>query len=338
MSFAIKQGLFKLKITDHYAILGVPIDADAKQIRLKYLQIAQKLHPDTCKGNELEKKLASEILSKLVNPAYENLSRKSSYAEYQIVLAQIGQHLAEKRDRITVGGEEAKELLKANDNVELVYRKLLKTLTTDQYRPLEKALLRIALISELNLVYLMLKQGQGIGREEKPITKSTTTQSSKHPTQATATQANNQAQTERSNPTSESRVASYIRRAKEYIAKGSLSQAISELREAMKIEPKNSTCHALIGQAYLRQNQLTMAQIHIKKAYQENPQDPVVLEIKQELDKLSKSKTAINKSKNTTDSSKSTQSSPRSDTSKSTTKSSTNGIFGSLFGSKKKVR
>jgi curved DNA-binding protein CbpA len=329
MSFAIKQGLFRLNIVDHYAILGVSIDADAKQIRLKYLQIAQKLHPDTCKGDSLEKKLASEILSKLVNPAYENLSRKSSYAEYQIVLAQIGQHLAEKRDRITLSSEAAKELLKAGDKVELVYRKILKTLTSDQYQPLEQALLKIATISELNLVYLMLKQGQGIKLEEKPITKPTTTQPSKQPSKATASQANNQAQTEESTPTSQSRAGSYIRRAKEYIAKGNVSQAISELRDALKIDPKNSTCHALIGQAYLRQNQLTMAQIHIKKAYQENPQDPVVLEIKQELDKLTKSKT-------TTNSSKSTQSSSRSDTSKSPAKPGSNGIFGSLFGSKKK--
>lgn len=336
MSFAIKQGLFKLNITDHYAILGVPLDADAKQIRLKYLQIAQKLHPDTCKGDGLEKKLASDILSKLVNPAYENLSRKSSYAEYQIVLAQIGQHLAEKRDRITVGSEVAKELLKAGDKVEIVYRKLLKTLIAEQYQPLEKAFLKIASISELNLVYLILKQGQGIGREEKPITKPTTTQSSKQPPKETATQANIQAQNAESTPTSQSRVASYIRRAKEYIAKGNFSQAISELRDALKIDPNNSTCHALIGQAYLRQNQLTMAQIHIKKACQEKPKDPVVLEIKQELDKLSKSKTGTNNNKNTSDSSKSTQSSPRTDGSKSTAKSGTNGIFGSLFGSKKK--
>lgn len=332
MSFAIKQGLFKLNIIDHYAILGVPIDADPKQIRLKYLQIAQKLHPDTCKGDNLEKKLANEILSKLVNPAYENLSRKSSYAEYQIVLAQIGQHLAEKRDRITLGSEEAKKLLEAGDKVELVYPKLLKNLTAEQYQPLEKALRKIAAISELNLVYLMLKQGQGIKQEEKPITKSTPTPPSKQPPQPQVTQTNNQTQTEESTSTSQSRIASYIRRAKEYIAKDSLSQAISELRDALKADPKNSTCHALIGQAYLRQNQLTMAQIHIKKAYQENPKDPVVLQIKQELDKLTKGKTTTNNNKNTSDSSKSTQSSLRSDTSKS----GSNGIFGGLFGSKKK--
>lgn len=336
MSLAIKQGLFRLNIVDHYAILGVPIDADVKQIRLKYLQIAQKLHPDTCKGDSLEKKLASDILSKLVNPAYENLSRKSSYAEYQIVLAQIGQHLAEKRDRITLGSEDAKELLQAGDKVELLYRKLLKTITAEQYQPLEKALLKIAAISELNLVYLMLKQGQRIKHEEKPLTKSTTTQPSQQPPKATANQAHKPTQTEESATTSQSRIASYIRRAKEYITKSNFSQAVSELREALKIDPKNSTCHALIGQAYLRQNQLTMAQIHIKKAYQENPQDPVVVEIKQELDKLSKTTTSTNTSKKTSESSKSTQSSPRSDTSKSATKSGSNGIFGSLFNSKKK--
>jgi curved DNA-binding protein CbpA len=330
MSFALKQGLFKLNIIDHYAILGASIDADAKQIRQKYLKIAQQLHPDTCKGDISEKKLASEIFSKLVNPAYENLSRKSSYGEYQIILAQIGQQLSEQRDRITLGSEEAKELLKAGDRIQLVYPKLLKILAAEQYKPLEKALLKIAVISELNLVYLMLKQNQKTKPEEKLITKSTTIKSSTATPKPTAAKVNNQTHPlEESISTSESRVASYLRRAKEYIAKDSLSQAISELKDALKIEPKNSTCHALIGQVYLRQNQLKMAQIHINKAYQENPKDPIVLEIKQQLDKLNKTKTDTNTSK-------SSQSSSRSDTSKSTITSGTNGIFGSLFGSKKK--
>ena len=49
MPFAIKHGLFKLKITDYHAILGIPLDADAKQVRLRYLKIAQTIHPDILK-------------------------------------------------------------------------------------------------------------------------------------------------------------------------------------------------------------------------------------------------------------------------------------------------
>lgn len=46
MSFVIKNGLFHLNITDYHAILGASLDANAKEIRLKYLKIAQILHPD----------------------------------------------------------------------------------------------------------------------------------------------------------------------------------------------------------------------------------------------------------------------------------------------------
>ena len=79
MSFAIKQGLFKLNITDHHAILGVSLDAEPKQIRLRYLKIAQKLHPDKCRADQDKMKLAGQILSKLVNPAYEQLSKKKFF-------------------------------------------------------------------------------------------------------------------------------------------------------------------------------------------------------------------------------------------------------------------
>lgn len=48
MSFKIKSGLFKFDLTDHHAILGVPVDADFKDIRKRYLQIARRLHPDSC--------------------------------------------------------------------------------------------------------------------------------------------------------------------------------------------------------------------------------------------------------------------------------------------------
>ena len=44
----LKHGLFKYDVKDYYAILGVPIDADAKQVRSRYLQIAYLFHPDTC--------------------------------------------------------------------------------------------------------------------------------------------------------------------------------------------------------------------------------------------------------------------------------------------------
>ncbi len=94
MPFGIKYGIFKLDVIDYHAVLGVPVNADTKQIRLRYLKIVPKLHPDTCKAKtEEDKQLANSILSKLVNPAYEVLNKDSSRAEHQIVIKAVPSRL-----------------------------------------------------------------------------------------------------------------------------------------------------------------------------------------------------------------------------------------------------
>lgn len=329
MSFAIKHGLFKLNITDHHAILGVSLDADAKEIRLRYLKIAQQLHPDKCKSDMAKKQLSGQILSKLVNPAYEQLSRKNTFAEHQLVLTQIGKHLAEKKPNITFNSQQAQELVKSGDKVELVYLKQLKELAASQYKSLEQVTNTVAIASELNLVYLMLKYGREINRQEKlPIQKQATT--------ATATQKSTTTQkstspppqpkpqpAEPDEPTPQSRIASYIRRSQQYMSRKEIAQAITELRDALKIDPNSSTCHALLGKAYLQKQQLTMAKVHINKACKANPKDPIAVETKKELEKLLKKQ---NKSP-----AKSSNSGLKSES-----KSGNSGFFSGFFGSKKK--
>ena len=327
MPFAIKHGLFKLNITDYHAILGVPINADAKQIRLQYLKIAQKLHPDTCKVDITQKQLASDILSKLVNPAYKQISRKNSYAEYQLVLTQVGNRLAEQADKITLASEITRELLTAGDKMELVYNKLVKNLVNKQYQSLDQVTHYIAQLSELNLVYLMLTQKQA-AKKEVSVSAESQNQS---PAKAQASSSPSQdSQSAKNEVTPKSRVDSYLRRAKEYMAKNSFAMAVSELRAALKIDPNHSTCHGLLGQAYLQQNQLTMAKVHINKAWEANPKDPVTIEAKELLDKFNKAnrKNSQNKRK--------LKSSSRNSGDRAKTQSGNSGIFGSLFGAKKK--
>ena len=312
MSLAIEYGLFKFNITDYHAILGVSLNADAKQIRLRYLKIAQKLHPDTCKS---DKQRANEILSKLVNPAYEKLSRQNTSAEHQIVLTQIGRRLAENRDKVTLNAEFDRELSQAGDKLEAVYDRHLNNLTAKQYEPLEQSSQTLALLSELNLVYLMLKYVRDLGREEN-----VTFQQQPETTVPKAAKPQTPPTQPPDEPTSESIIDSYLRRAKQYIAKGSIIEAIAELRDALKIDPKHSTIHALLGKAYIRQQQLTMAKVHINKAYQANPQDPVAIESKKELEKLT-----TGKNKSNTDSTSGKKSDP-----------GNSGFFSGFFGSKKK--
>ncbi len=338
MAFDIKHGLFKLNITDHHAILGVAIDADPKQIRLKYLKTARKLHPDTCRNpDEAGKKLASKLLSRMINPAYEQLSRKNSYLEHQLVLTQIGKRLAENRDRINLVTEFAKQLLESGDKFELLYPKLLKTLVQEQYNSLELATDKIALISELNLAYLMLQHRKAANRDQistaqaSPSTSQPKSQSKPSPTSQSkpVEPAQSAPSATPSDPTDPKvRVASYIRRAKKYLEQANLVRAIAELKDGLKIAPNDSTVHALLSKIYLRQQQLTMAKIHLKKAEQANPRDPLVVEIKKELDKILKQKDRNNTRKANSSSSKSNNTSGN--------KSSNSGFLGGLFGSKKK--
>ncbi|EAZ90463.1 J domain-containing protein [Crocosphaera chwakensis] len=306
MSFPIEQGLFKYDITDHYAILGVPINADSRQIRQRYLKIAYLLHPDTFDGKiEKEKQLATKILSKLVNPAYEALSKDRSRNEYKLVLSQMGYNLADELNSITIATDEAQKLLQTSQDRELTYHRLLTPLVNQQYESLDNIFNITAQISELNLIYLMLSQGEQI--REKAKTKPKSNPKPKETSKATTSTEQKSKQEE-----PKSAVATSLKRAQEYIERNNLSQAIIELREALKEEPNNSTCHGLLGLAYLKENQLTMAKIHINKARKVNPQDPIVIQAKQALDEVT----------------------PDSDRSKASEKQQGGGFFG-LFGKKK---
>lgn len=330
MSFAIKHGLFKLNITDHHAVLGVSIDADPKQIRLRYLKIAQKLHPDKCRSDAAKMKKAGQILSKLVNPAYEQLSRKNAFAEHQLVLTQIGKRLAENKEKISVKNELAQELLKAGQSLELIYPQLLKKLNSEQYNFLEQMNQEIESISELNLVYLMLKGDRLINRTvNKTPTQTLASKKTTAQRQATVAQANSFASDTTAptdEPTTESRVTAFVNRAQQYISKGEFDRAIKELKDALRIDPNHGMAHAVMGRAYLHKKQLTMAKVHIGKAFKADPQNKLVMDSKRALDKLTK---VADKSKT---------SNPGNGSSNVTknNKPGNSGFFSGFFGSKKK--
>jgi curved DNA-binding protein CbpA len=345
MSFQIDRGLFKYDFSDYHAILGIPVDADVKEVRKRYLKIARRLHPDSCKAaSEAEKKQASELLSKLVNPAYEELSTGSR--EYAVMLNRIGKRLAGESAKVSFSSEVAKQLNQAGANLDHTYKSSIQNLASGQYESLDKVLEAIAEISELNMVYLMQKGGksEGTSTAKKPLSHSTGTGSSTTATGAqTATGAGAGAgvNTAAGTPPSaemkpqpeaqSSRVDSYFRRAEGYMAKGNFAKATLELREALSFEPNHGRCHSLLGVAYLKQNQTTMAKVHLQKALQLNPNDEMAMKGKQYLDKLAQKtggKTSADGKGGNSDS-KTTSSD-----NKSAGKSG--GFLGGLFGGKKK--
>ncbi|MBD2576986.1 J domain-containing protein [Oscillatoria sp. FACHB-1406] len=284
MSFSIKHGLFKYDLIDHYAILGMPIDSDPKQVRKQYLKIARNLHPDTLKGkNDAEKKQASEFLSKLVNPAYELLSKPATASEYELVLKQTGKRLAGESGKVALESDIAKQLAKTPPaSLDASYKSAIKQIASSQYESLAHCIEATGQLSELNMVYLIRKQGQVARTPVGSVGAGNSSQGSKKPADAPPPPP----------PKQSSPAEAYIRRAQEYIEKKNYAKALLELRDGIKLEPNNSAGHALLGLCYLKQNQATMAKIHINKALAADPNNPLALQGKQALDRLTGGNTA----------------------------------------------
>jgi curved DNA-binding protein CbpA len=315
MALRIERGLFKYDFIDHHAVLCVPVDADVKDLRKRYLTIARRLHPDSNIGaSEAEKQVAGEFLAKLVNPAYEKLSVERNRTEYMIVLSQMGKRLVQESSSVEIHTNLGKELATAPEsNINQLYKNAIANIAKTQYDSLQQAPQVIAQISELNLVYLVRTANKLLAAQSssvQPISNSPPAQPTPAPNPTVTAPAPAAAH-------EDSMADSYIRRAQSLLDKNQFAQAQIELQDALKLEPKNSRCHSLIALVYLKQNRLKMAKIHFDNALKLDPNDKTSLEWKPKLDK------ALGQ---------------QSGGAKGTSSANTGGggLFGSLFGGKKK--
>lgn len=278
MTFEFSQGLFQFEFTDHFAILGVSIDAEFNEIRKRYIKIARHLHPDTCPlENTEDKELAKDILSKLVTPAYNKFEKESERQEYYVVLNKITQNISLLKNQLPVTTEAAKQVA-SNPDFLKIYQNSLSELAEKQYLDMRASVAIIQEISQLNLAYLSRKDSKA----PSPITSNTM-----NPTKAT-TPGKNTGQTADPPPKAKAKVSlaeQSCQRAEKFIATRNISQAVSELREALKLEPNNCKVHALLGICYLQQNQMTMAKLEIQKAIALNPQEAKAIEAQQLFEK-----------------------------------------------------
>ncbi len=294
----IKCGIFQFNTTDYHAILGAPIGASPENIRKQYLKITRLLFPDvrTFKTKE-EEKLADQLLSKLVNPSYESLFKsKSARKEHLLVLEDIGSRSAQVGIR-RLKSKAAFDLLEASSkgDIDITYRKYLNSIARKEYQDINKALERIALISEFNLVYLMVKSGQLVIEkvvEPEPVSPSTVIQ------QPVGDKSTEEPQ-ERLTPEERAArwVEPYLRRGKQFIDKRDYAKAIMELREALGHDPKNSQAHAFLGLAHVKQGQLGMAKVHLNKALSFDPKNEMALKGKRVLAEKEKTNSSNEKSK-----------------------------------------
>ncbi len=337
MSFKIETGLFLLdEFTDCHAILGVPVEADAKVIRKRYLKVAQRLHPDSfIDCSEEEKELATQIFSKMVGPAYNTLCKDRERKEYLLVIGLKGKQGLQQRTSIAGFCNLARQLGSSN-NVQADYTKAVEELSELQYEDLSKSIQITGYLSELNLVYLMRREAgdQKVAPARSTPTPTTTATTASPPSTPAAGPTPSNATSATSPPPAAKPtiVEGYLRRAEEYMAKNAFAQAILELRDALNMAPKDSRCHSLMGMVYLKQNQLTMAKVSIKRALELNPQDSNALKVKLQLERLGQSLDPKSPP------AAGTKQKPSPSASKNPNKGSggSGGFLGGLFGGKKK--
>ncbi|CAN1213087.1 hypothetical protein TUMEXPCC7403_22980 [Tumidithrix helvetica PCC 7403] len=142
---------------DYYAALGVPITADVYLIRQMYIGIAKVLHPDIYGFSPQEKEIATQYLAKLVNPAYDILMQERDREAYRAIFKLLAKRLMQKVRNIGIKSAIAKQLL-LNPS-EAAYEKLVFNVAERQYTSLDTILEYTAQLSELNLVYILYKEG-----------------------------------------------------------------------------------------------------------------------------------------------------------------------------------
>lgn len=294
MSFTLNKGLFTLdQFTDCHAILGVPVTADANTIRKRYLKLARRLHPDSFVNQDQSyKELATQLFSKLVGPAYNTLCQEQERKEYLLLIQLKGKQAIQENFPVQALGSAAQSLLQSG-NLDQLYQETLEALAASQYDDLSRSPEVIGELSELNLVYLMRQSGQRLSTTSSAApmgTASSASESNVSPANPNAAAAAAQAAMNMgTNPgtrSTTSSVDSYLRRAEESISAKDYRSATLDLRDALRVAPGDSRCHALMGSLYLAQNNLAMARISVKRALELDPKDPRALRDKQRLEKL----------------------------------------------------
>lgn len=264
------------KFADPYAILGVSVAADERRILKRYRQVAKRLHPDILATHDASvQEFSQQLLARLVNPAYQRLKQDKGRAETLATLRFKVRRLS-REGRLIPSGQLAQKLMQTEETeVDVFYEKALTDLCAAQYSSATAFEQSTHQLSELNLVYLRRKMGDPIIREKRSglVAAADTSQVSLSQKPKTETEAPSINYAER-----------HADRAREYLMKGSPVHAVQELRDAVRIEPKNSVYHTLLGQAYLLQNLTGMAKVHFRQALKLDIKNSTALKYAKQLD------------------------------------------------------
>ena len=82
-------------LVDPYAVIGVPVTADGQRLIKRYRSVAKLLHPDRfIQADPSVRELVTQLLTRLVNPAYGKVKDESSQKEILVLIRLQAQQAA----------------------------------------------------------------------------------------------------------------------------------------------------------------------------------------------------------------------------------------------------
>ncbi len=255
------------QFSDPYAVLGVSVVADDRRVLSRYRAVAKLLHPDSqALPNEAAKQLAGQLFARLVNPAYQKLKQEKGRAE-NVALLRIKVRRLCREAPLSPKSDLACKLVQhpVSDVDVFMSRRSPSLQKTSMSRLTDLHPLPRSWGAKFGL--FAAQDGEVFTGEKRTGLVSAA--------EAKPLQFTPVANAEKT--VSENYAQRHYRRAQEYMKKNSWTQAVQELRDAIKIEADKSDYHALLGVAYLQQNLKGMATVYFRQALKLNPQDAIAL-------------------------------------------------------------
>ncbi len=284
---------------DPFALLGVSISTDDKRLTKRYRQVAKQLHPDallsTAAPQGLTPNVAAQVISRLINPAYQKLKHQKTRTE-TITLLRLRVRRLVRSEKLIPTFLEAQQLEAIEEaDIDVFYEQALSQLASVQFCSLDDLRVRSLTIGQINLIYLQRKMSDLVIRSkpaglvasasisaDTPTSLDTRIQKKTDGKETDTISASHLFNSQNQAPGSDTAsgtnfVRQHTNRAKIYLTQKNYEKAVQELRDALKLSPQNPEIHSMIGQTYYKQNMSGMAKAHFRQALKLKPDHKVAL-------------------------------------------------------------